>query len=103
MVLDRLVSAEELVAGRQDGESGGRPAAVLLLRILSIPWGFTTLLELELGVKEEEEGGGGEGERGGSPDPDSPPGQGKFEAWLSMAAAFMSVMVAMAARGPESR
>ena len=33
-----------------------------------------------MGVKEEEEGGGGEGERGGSPDPVSPPGEGKFEA-----------------------
>merc|ERR1719412_2380500 len=65
-----------------------------------MPCGLTTLVELEVGVREEEEGGGGEGDRGASPEPDSPPGLGKFDAWLSMAAAFMSVIVAMAARGP---
>ena len=52
-------------------------------------------------MREEEDGGGGEGDRGASPEPASPPGLGKFEAWLSMAAAFMSVIVAMAAGGPD--
>ena len=80
MVVDRLVSMLELEEGRQEGERGGRPAAVRLLRMLSIPWGLTTLVEVEVGVKEEEEGGGGEGDRGASPGPDSPPVQGKLEA-----------------------
>ena len=91
----------ELEEGRQEGERGGRPAAVRRLRMLSMPCGLTTLVEVEVGVREEEEGGGGEGDRGASPEPDSPPGLGKFDAWLSMAAAFMSVIVAMAARGPD--
>lgn len=80
MVLERLdVSAAELVEGRQEGERGGRPAAVLLLRILSMPWGLTTLVEVAV-KEEEEDGGGGEGDRGASPEPDSPPGLEKLEA-----------------------
>ena len=95
MVVDRL-SLAELEVGRV---RPGSPA-VRRLRILSIPWGLT-VWGVVVGV-DPEQGGGGDGDTGGGSQ-ESGDGPGEvLVTWLSMAAAFMSVMLCSADSGPAA-